>query len=616
MKKVGVFVVLLLVLSLFSFSIALAADNETNSTTNTTDTTTTSSTSTQSTAEGIDAGFECLEEEVEGSCSDLSVQEISLTILATPKDSVLDECVQALKDKETNNHWANVKETAFAILALEHAGEDTDEEVKWILTQNRTPTDLIWYLQQDSNEATECKFSYSGNDYTINVGENKKLDADAGACLERAQSNFWLEISPDCYNQEFAVSCNKDFIANLLYRNKQSSTIYVLDETASEPAFGTAKLSVNSQCFSSGSTGCDYESTAWATLALLETGNDIEAFIPYVLAMADSNERYLPTSFSYIVTEYDDYSTQLIKEQKLGNYWEAPSTAYTRFYDTSLALLALDGSSSEQVTKAKDWLLFSQNSDGCWNNKNIRDTAIVLWALATRSGRGSGGGGVTRCADAGFFCIPRTDCPSNEVLGNYFCSGLSSVCCENENLLSCEEYTGQICGEDEICVGDARKSTDSNSCCLGTCEEAQQLSECEDIGYICRSSCADNQESIDYSCDGQGICCRTKTSPEGSSWWIWLLIILIIITLGVLAWVFRDKLKLWYFRIKSKFKKDKGKGKGGPGPQGPRGPPGFPPRPGFPPLRRPMPPRPQGRPPTRHDRRLDDTFKKLKDMSK
>lgn len=630
MKKIGVFIVLLLLVLSFT-SLTLAADNETNSTTNTTSSetktsttsTTTSTTSQQDEEEGVDKAYTCLEEKVDGQCSDLSIQEISLTILATPKDDVFDECLLALQEKQSSNGCfgdasCNVLDTAMAIIALDHSGEDSEDAEKWLLTQNQTPTDLIWYLQQDSNEATECKISYNANDYSINFGENKKIDSDAGSCLDRAQSNFWLKVNPDCYETEFAVSCNKQFIANLIYRNKNSPTIYVLEGTESAEAFGNINLNINSQCFpGSGTAGCSYEATAWATLALLKTGYDIDSFIPYIIAMSDSNERYLPNAFVHMATGYDDYANSLINQQKLGNYWEADSSAYNRYYDTALALVALRGSTSEQATLAKDWLLFSQQTEGCWNN-NIRDTAIVLWALTGRGGRGgSGGGGVTYCSEANFFCIPNSECPSNQQLDNYFCAGLSTTCCENENLQSCSEYGGQVCDSDLICQGNSRKSTDSNECCLGTCEEAVQLSECEQTGFICRSSCADGQEEVSFECGSSSVCCKTKTS-SGSLWWLWIILLLILIALVVLAIIYREKVKLYYFKVKSKFKKDKGKNGPSNGPQGPR--PGMPPRPGFPPFRRPMPPRGPPRPgmPSRFNRnnKLDNTFKKLQDMSK
>jgi len=176
MKKSLTFLTLLLIL--FTSTLILAADNET---------TTTVDSNPESNKEKVELAFECLEEKA-SDCSGLSTQEIALTILATP-DNIFDDCVDELKSKESSNNWGNVRDTALAILALKHAGEDTEPSEEWLMKQNRTPTSLEWFLQQDSTTATECHLAYNTQDYTINIGENKKIDISAGPCLARAQLN-------------------------------------------------------------------------------------------------------------------------------------------------------------------------------------------------------------------------------------------------------------------------------------------------------------------------------------------------------------------------------------------------------------------------------------------
>ncbi len=597
MKKTGVFLVLILLL--FSITLTIAA-NETNST----------SVTQQQNPDKIENGFTCLEEKA-GDCSGLTTQEIALTILATP-DNIFNNCVAELKKRETSDNWGNIHDTSLAILAMQHAGEDTQSAESWLLNQEKTPTNLIWYLQQDSNVATECHIGYESSDYIINIGANKKIDKNAGECLTRAQSNFWLQVTPDCYEKEFSIECNQAFIANLIYKNKNSPMIYVLEGTESEPAFGSIKLNIKSKCF--GKNSCDYEATIWATLALLKTGHNVEDFIPYVIAMSDTNKQYLPEAFIYMLTNYEDYATQLVTDQKLGNYWEAPTSAYNKYYDTSIALIALGSSSSEQITKARDWLLFSQSTNGCWQN-SVKETAVSLWALTGRSGRTSTEGSTTTyCSEANYFCIPSADCPASENVGNnYFCPSLSTTCCTSENLKSCSEYNGRECLTTEVCVGNSRKATDITQCCTGECKLKSQETECEKNFYTCMDQCSEFQEPLTtYSCNAPQICCRTKITPESSSWWIWILIILIIAVLAAIAYIFRDKLKLLWFRIKTRFKKD-----GGPKSSSSRGRPGMPPRPGFPPIRRQYPPvAPVKRPQQLQDDSMSETFKKLKEMSR
>jgi hypothetical protein len=595
MKKVGV----ILLLICFMFPLILAA----NSTTNSTNT------------DGIKKGFVCLDEKV-GDCSDLTTQEIALTILATP-DKSFDSCVSELKKRMSSDNWDNVRDTALAVLALKHAGQDTKLSEEWLIEQSKTPTNLIWYLEEDSNGETECHIGYESSDYIINIGENKKIDKDAGSCLTKTQSNYWFTVSQSCYDKEFTLECNQNFIATFLYKNKNSPTIYVLEGTQSSPAFGTLKLKVNSKCF--GDSSCDYEATIWTTLALLKTGHNIEEYIPYIIAMSDTNKGYFPESFIYMLTNYEDYANKIISSQKLGNYWESDKTAYNRYYDTSLAILAIGkSSSSEQIKNAKDWMLFSQGADGCW--QNIKETAIALWALEGRAGKNPTNS-VKYCTQSNYFCIATSSCPtSDKVIGDYYCPTLSDSCCMTENLKSCSEYSGKICSSDKVCTGNIKKATDTTNCCLGECEEKQTETECESMFYTCSDECSKTQEPIDYACDIGKVCCRTKeVSTKKSSWWIWLIIAIAIVLIAILALRNKEKLKLWWFKFRSGYKKDKGN-------RPPQSPQQFPmsqqpygARPGFPPIRRmPQPvPTQQRRPPYNpEDKSMSDVFSKLKNMSK
>ena len=598
MRKLGGKLSLFLVLFLLvTFSTLVFAANETNESTG-------NGGDEDKNGDKIEDGFQCLEEKA-GDCSSLTTQELAFTILATP-DNIFDDCVDELESRKNSNNWGNTRDTALAILAFNHAGKDTEASEEWLIDQEMAPTELIWYLEQDSNGQTECNLAYDSEDYKIKINENKKIDTDAGSCLTKSQSSFWLKVSPDCYGKEFTIQCDKDYITTLLYKNKNSQTIYVLEGTTSSPAFDSTNIKVNSKCF--GESSCDYESTAWSAVALLKTGNNIEEYIPYLVALSDTNKRYLPESFIYMITNYEDYATKLIANQKLGNYWLAEGTAYNKFYDTSLALISLGGS-SEQAKNSENWLLFSQGSNGCWQN-SIRETAISLWALAGRSGKlGGGGGSIVYCTDAGNFCIPSKDCPEEEDIGdNYFCPALSKTCCTSENIKTCSEYGGEVCESSKVCSGNKKKATDTDECCVGTCEEKPEETACEAQYWTCSDSCLESQEVVELTCNAGQVCCKTKTKGEESKFWIWILLVLISAVLIAIMYVYREKLKLLWFKIRTKFKKDKGR-KGGALRSGPR----PPPRPGFPPMRRR--PQVQERKFQHKDKEMGDTFKKLSEMS-
>jgi hypothetical protein len=600
MKRVGMFLVGLLFLFSVGFVLADAGNCSTGETWNGTDCVVGSSGLTDLTdLDNTEKAFACLETEVEDDCSGAdSVQETALTILASPSEDIASACVDQLYDYEKiedcfgDGSSCNLRDTALAILALDHVGEDTASYEEWLIDQNMTSEDLVWYLEEDSEGDTECSLSYDGEDYTINVDEMKKISGNPGPCFTPDFSNFLLQIRPGCYENLFRISCDQNYKIALVFKVLGSNVINVLSDTIESAAYDETEVQLRSQCFGVGSS-CDYEGTAWATLALLELGYDVSDYFPYLIAGRDVNQKYLPNAFIYMATGYDDYSTELISEQNF-DYWLAPSSRYGKFYDTALALMALSGGSSDVVDGTRGWLNYQQAEDGCWNNDNIRDTAFILWASEGRSSffHGHGDinpdGGTTTCSQGGFFCITSSDCPSDEVMGNFFCSGSGTVCCENEHLKSCSEYYGEVCSDGKVCDGAVVRSTDGE-CCRGDCVEPATQSECESNGNRCRISCGDGEVEVNEGCtDTLDVCCESDNG--GSFPWGWVIFIIILVALVAAGYFFRNKLKELWNKLKAKLSKNKGGSSpagGFPPRGGPGVPPGMPPR-GMP-MRRPMP---------------------------
>ena len=67
-----------------------------------------------------------------------------------------------------------IKTTAQAILALDNAGVNTDKAQSWLLNQTRGTTDLAWFLEVESPEATTCTLEYSSLTFDVTVGADKK----------------------------------------------------------------------------------------------------------------------------------------------------------------------------------------------------------------------------------------------------------------------------------------------------------------------------------------------------------------------------------------------------------------------------------------------------------
>jgi len=614
----------ILMISIFTL---VLADNSTNITNSTVIINTPSPTANLSNA---DKGFSCLSSQVGSDCSGATtIQQIALTILASP--NVTQACYDKLKTMEKSascfgdGSACDIQDTAMAILALNHVGDSTTDLQSWLMNQTLTADNLVWYLEQDSTGQTGCQASYNSQQYQFNVGDNKKIDSSAGNCLSLANSNYWFQVDPSCYNKDITVVCDQGFIVSLLYKEPNSPTVYVLSDTKSAAAVQPVTVNVKSSCFGAGT--CNYEASLWATLALQKTGKDITQYLPYLISGDDTNTQYLPDAFLNIVADYSEYGTKLVNEQTF-NYWLAQNSAYNKYYDTALALLALNQGSQQQVVNAQNWLLYlAQDVNGCWNSNNIRDTAMILWALEGKSAGIIGSTSIPDCIGSGFSCMSSSLC--SNILSNYNCAG-TKVCCQPQSLQTCTALSGTVCQAGYQCSGTEVPSSDETHCCTTSCEVTSTTSECESAGsaYSCRSACSGSYvvDPSSKSCGDVSLqCCmlsQSTTTASNLTWlWIVLAVLIILIILGIF---YREKIKMWVFKTRSKFSEEK---KTPPSnsasqyrPMSPmnRMPPARPlptQNRGLPPRQMPM--QNRGMPqPVKKPADNDDIFKKLRDMGK
>ncbi len=562
MKKRAILAIFIL---LFSLSFVLAEDNIT----------------TDSSIDKINNAYNCLTDKVSGECGSLSIEEKIFSVMATGecKDELITE---SLSGECWPNSGCKIKTTAQAILALDKTTKDTKGAEEWLLSETTSPSDIEWYLQIDSKEETTCKIKYDGTEYTTILDEDKTFTTNAGTCLSLSSEDYWLKVSQACSDKEFEINCDKDFQTNLLFKLQTSSIFHVYGVVNGALADGRTLEKIKSSCFKEGGK-CIYEGSLWAALVLQHKGYDIEEYLPYLMSMAEKNPQLLPGSFLYSLTAKDDFRTDLFLKQKANKYWDETGD---KFYDTSVALLGITDEPTEKVN-SKNWLLEIQSSDGCWQG-NIRNTAFVLASIWPRHVAESTKG----CTSSGYFCLNELNCEGN-ILDGYDCPGISSCCDTPKTIQSCADQTGEICTPDENCVGGTSPSASDTQigevCCVaGTCEIPVVESACESSGGRCRIECSKGEVQEYYDCDFPGDICCVAGEPSGSLWWLWFLIILIILT--VVGIIFRDKLRMYWFKISAKFSKPK------PGP-GPR--PGMP-MAGRPVQRRILPPSQLGRrPPVR-----------------
>lgn len=576
----------------------------------------------------VDKAYTCLEGKVSGKCSSLNLEEQSFSLLALAyKSSIQSECkssILALSDSK--GCWpkagCKLRDTALATLALNYAGQDTTPSENWLLNQTKTPTDILWFLEVDASDATSCTVKYdtsNSTSTTILMSSDKKLSlSGSGACLSLANGGYWLQISPSCLSKTFRISCDKDFSTALVYKKSNSDIWYVSSKTQQAGAGTETSNQAVSQCFAQGGD-CNYEGSLWAALAL-QSKTSITPFLPYLISSAPDNQQYSPYAFLNRIAATTEFESTLKGVQNPAGFWDIGS-GYGRNYDTALSVLGLAANSGDsEVQAARDWLQTVQGSDGCW--ASTKDTAFILYS-AWRKDAATGGGGtvsVDYCTQHNYFCMSSQECgdAGGQLLDNFACEDGVSICCSKDvQKQLCSDKGGITCSSDKTCSGSLVSAQDTDRCCVdGTCT-TPVTPGCEINHFTCKSTCSSTEEvksGTENDCPNNQICCGPVTKST-SYWWIWILVILIV--LAVVAIIFRNQLRVFFFKFKNKG--------GKPSPVQQTRPP-FPPssfsRPGpsFPrAMPRPTPQQAQARPQasrSKTDSELDETLKKLKEMSK
>lgn len=702
--------------------------------------------------EKIAKSLQCLDSQVNSTA--LTFEEAVFSALArVPNQKVADK-INSEKSM-TEFCWprsgCTTKETALALLAQNELRASTENITKiadWLKSKSKTSDELIWYLQItiDANEPSACNVLYDGVEHTIAIDSQMKLGGNLGNCLELAASGYRLKVSDSCLDKTYTTSCDKGFKTNLLYEEKSGTgTLFVSAKTSANSALSQTTEKIGVKCFTNPSGQCDYESSLWATIALKNADQNADEYVPYLRALADKNERYFPESFLVAIlgsSVSDSIYSEIIDKASPGPYWQISTD---KFYDGSLAMLALRAKGETTfVNNAISYLFSTQDATGCWNNNHKRDTAFIIYAAgwgmlrssavdsdgdgildgadncpnahnpsqadsdgdqigdvcdvppntqcndiqssACRSdcrdsereeangictggdvccvpdttetpiieenhlecrnnscvvvnGTGSnscstigancttssgGGSGVTDCVAGGYFCVNAADCleaHGNSALlqprNQYSCSNFFGVACcrydvPEEPLPTCFALGGRVCSIDEECSGSVNQASDG-PCCRDSCVPIGSVSgttpEC-----VSSSECSSGQ-----ACQN-GKCVLSSGGSQGSNLWIWIIVLVILILIVVLAIVFKDKLRVAWFKFRGKSKSSKIPPSVPPsyGSAERRPTPIFNQRPPFGQMQRPVqqPQRTMRRPMTEKEKEMEETLKKLKEMSK
>ena len=589
----------------------------------------------------IDKAYQCLDKQIEDK-EGISLSEAIFGTYALGSKTKLLEKIDGEK-KSNEECWprggCKIKDTAQAMLAYKLVGKDVSKIKDWLLSKTHGTKDLIWYLEMDIKDhiPSSCSLYYDG-EYKLKINDLMKIEGNPGPCFEVSFGGYWLKLKDSCIDKEFEISCENNFVTTLVYQKQSGGTIYISSETHLGDQGARTKEKVSSMCFGIGSA-CDYEGSLWASMALKYNDEDVSAHVPYLLALSSDNLKLFPAAFLYYIVGGQDKYSEIIQNQKLGKYWDIVGSPYNRFYDTSLAMLSLGGSDAPELDLTKKYLIESQTKEGCWNNNNIKDTAFILFSGWQRDYspvvKNNSDENDTRelCKPLGYFCAAAGDClASGGAIYDYACSTFREVCCSVDVVEpTCIDKKGLICGANQDCDGNTEHSSDGSCCVGGACIDRKAENVCEDISNgECKSECLEDEEEKDDSCPISGdVCCVEKEEPtdnpskeKSSSLWL-IILLIVLILLVILGIVYRHKIQMWWY---SRQKGRGNVGSGGPGrSQGGIGgmPPGMMPRPmprygppgQRPPIRGGPAPRITRGAKTPQDRELEETMRKLKEMS-
>lgn len=466
--------------------------------------------------------YDCLLSKVEGSKCD-SITDLEDQIFAL---WATEQCQKQVMQKSSNNgqFWSasggasSLELTAKALIALKFSNEDTDKIANYLLQKNSTPQNMDWFLQVDANEQASCTISYTGGSVSFTLEEDRTITNlnPSGGCLSpfSYSSNldpYWLKVkdTTTCLESTYTIQCDKGITTNFLYREKNGDVFYVAVDTNSIGANEPITEKINSLCFKEG-TGCNFEGSLWAALALDSLGYDIAPFLPYIIAntpldSSDSdNLEFVPEAFVYQLREYSEYWNSLRQDQSPDGYWRRGSS---RYYDTALALLPFIGDEVTEKTTAKEWLNSTQRASGCWgegSRDDIGDTAFVLLSIWPRSGLGPE-------------CTEDSDCLDGYECKYGFCIPDGKECAEDRHCPDgvCIDNMCVDCRYDDDCPDDLVCVAQDNY----TCHECDTNSRCEEIhgegwgcndDYLCErlpecdedNPCGSGEECIDGYCMG------------------------------------------------------------------------------------------------------------------
>src|SRR3989338_3660825 len=429
--------------------------------------------------------------------------------------------VEELKKRENENHcWpkegCRVKDTALGTLALSLSGQDVTEEVKWLKESKISMGNKgEWWIVLKSNTNGTCVTTYNTKQKNFDIQDD---------IIKQARGQYHinlLDIDPNInrvVTPKISVDCSTmpNVIIALVY--KPDTNTFFIQESQSVT---NTDLIINNACYpiSRRTNTCDFESTAFATWALLElqTEEDREnigttIYLESSVKQGDSIQLALLNRVLLKLSNVQQSFLELLAQQQ-----RQDGSFNNDVYATSLSLLGLQGTDkTDNIARAADYLTRRVSKDGSWN-RDVRNTAYALLALHG------------------------TDLGRREVKPIGGSSGRREICGNgiDDNQNGIEDCGEQLCSDDQSCkcVNNKQDGDEEGIDCGGNCGNkcADTTDGTETTGCILDSDCNSGEGCQSGICiiknDDTDATLPTSTD-EGSSWWIWLLIILLILLAG------------------------------------------------------------------------------------
>ena len=507
----------------------------------------------------IKKAYSWLQSKTIGKWAVLTTEQHVFSFLALRNNLVqsdIDSAVSSLLFKSDNRKcWpkqnCNIRETAIAKLMLDSniVNADTGNISKWLMQQNISISGIEWQLQITPRNLGKinCTLNYDNNNYLISVDEKNRISGNAGSCF--STDTYWFKLNANCGDKKFNISCNDSTTVNFLLRKNQD--FYVIKNNVDLFSNEIKEMGVDSYCLKNSNGVCDYEGTLWAAYSfkLRNEQENLRLLLPYLLIFSSNeNQKYFPESFLYSITKREGFYQDI--ENKKGNYnfITLTQTAYNQYYDSALAMIMTEDSSSRgALLTMKSKILEVQNTRGYWElvpGDIQRDTAMIILGFFKEYQERSecelrGYSCVANCSiyggvRASYYCesgeccqtnlrcedrngVCKTSCLSNETQVSYSCG--SGVCCKPLSLSSClSEIGGNICLFNYGCFDSNNNSIDfissvDSRCCKGNCYPIQLRTCSELYGAICSPENSQSCPNNDWYTSAQSsdsFCCRQQ----------------------------------------------------------------------------------------------------------